>query len=268
VRVSARTLSGLALAAIVATVSPTAVAGFDESAALQASQGALGREVRDVEFIGSRGERPRLAALRGQPVVISMIYTNCSSVCPATTRHLAQVVRSAREALGASRFTVLSVGFDPVHDTPQALGAFAREQRIDDPQWLFVSTTPQGVRRLADDTGFWFSGSGGFYEHLTQTTILDARGRIIRQLYGDGFAGPQFIEPLRRAALGAPIVDAPFASLVTRLRLLCTVYDARLGRYRFDYSLALSMLIALTTLLVVLGLVARAWRATSVRAPE
>jgi protein SCO1/2 len=243
-----------------AVSSPAHGAGFDEAAALRESQAALGREVRDIAFDGHRGEHGQLAQFRGRPVVISMIFTSCASICPATTQHLAAAVRVARGVLGPEGFTVLSVGFDTVHDTPQALRDFAEAQHVDDPQWHFVTATPAAIRQLSSDIGFWFTPSGGEFEHLVQTTILDARGRVVRQLYGDEFPATQLADPLKRAALGAPLVDAPVTSLFERVRLLCTVYDVRLGRYRFDYSMALSILIAVSTLLVMLVFVARAWR--------
>ena len=250
--------AAIALALFVAAPAHSA---FDEAAALRASQQAIGREVRDVSFVTATGERLRLAELRGTPVVISMIYTSCAGICPATTRQLAAAVRVARGALGPSGFTVLSVGFDTVRDTPQALQAFAAAQHVADVRWWFVTASPEDIAHLAADTGFWFAPGAGMFDHLIQITLLDGRGRVVRQLYGNEFNALEFTDPLRKAALGAPLVGTPVRSLIDRVRLLCTVYDVRLGRYRVDYSLALSILIALTTLVVVLVLVARAWRA-------
>jgi protein SCO1 len=249
---------GLVALALVATA--PACASFDEAAAVRASQQALGREVRDVSLLTATGDRVRLADLRGKPVVISMIYTSCAGICPATTRQLAAAVRVARGALGPSGFTVLSVGFDTARDTPQALQAFAAAQHVSDPRWWFVTASPEDIASLAADTGFWFAPGAGMFDHLIQITLLDGRGRVVRQLYGNEFSALEFTDPLRKAALGAPLTDRPVRSLIDRVRLLCTVYDVRLGRYRVDYSLALSILIALTTLIAVLIAVARAWR--------
>jgi protein SCO1 len=235
-------------------------AALDESAALRASQQALGRELRDVTFLTATGERLRLSELRGQPVVISMIYTSCPAICPATTRQLAAAVGVARGVLGPAGFAVLSVGFDTVHDTPQALKAFAAEQRVADARWWFVTASPADIARLTADTGFWYAPGSGMFDHLIQTTLLDGRGRVVRQLYGNEFGARELIDPLRKAALGAPLTDADATTLWRRVRLLCTVYDARLGRYRIDYSLAVSLLIALTTLIALLVVVVRAWR--------
>jgi protein SCO1/2 len=235
-------------------------AGFDEAAALRVSQQALGREVRDVGFLAANGERLRLADLRGKPVVISMIYTSCAGICPATTRQLAAAVRVARGVLGSSGFAVLSVGFDTARDTPQALQAFATAQRVAEPRWWFVSASPEDIARLAADTGFWFAPGSGMFDHLIQITLLDGRGRVVQQLYGNEFSALEFTGPLRKAALGAPLTGTPIRTLFDRVRLLCTVYDGRLGRYRVDYSLALGIVIALTTLVAVLTVIARAWR--------
>ena len=224
--------------------------------------------MRDVGFLTDTGEQVRLSDLRGKPVVISMIYTSCSSICPLTTRQLAAAVRVARGALGPSGFTVLSIGFDTARDTPQALHVFAAEQGVSDPRWWFVSASPEDIARLSADIGFWFApGSGGMFDHLIQTTLLDGRGRVVRQLYGNEVSGLQLADPLRRAALGAPLGGKPVRSLFDRVRLLCTVYDVRLGRYRVDYSLALSILIALSTLIALLIVVARAWRHGLTRGP-
>jgi protein SCO1 len=257
-RAQARAVRLAALALALCGAIP-AVAAFDEGAAVRASQQAIGREVREVELLTDRRGRLRLSDLRGRPVVISMIYTSCAGICPATTRQLAAALRVARATLGADAFTVLSVGFDTARDTPEALRSFAAAQRAGDPGWLFASGSAADIARLASDTGFWFAPGGAMFEHLIQTTIIDGRGRVVRQLYGNEFSAAELTEPLRKAVLGAPLSPQSL-SLIDRIRLLCTVYDARLGRYRADYSLALSLLVALTTLVVVLWIVARAWR--------
>ena len=251
---------GHALLALALLAPPPARSAFDEAAALRASQAALGREVRDVTLLTAAGRPLRLTELRGRPVVISMIYTSCAGICPATTLALAAGGRVARGALGPEGFTMLSVGFDTARDTPQALQAFASAQRVNDPRWLFVSASEADIARLGQDTGFWFAPGAGMFEHLIQTTLLDSRGRVVRQIYGNRFTPLEFTDPLRTAALGAPLGAAPVRSLIDRVRLLCTVYDVRLGRYRVDYSLALSILIAITTAAALLTFVARAWR--------
>ncbi len=66
----------------------------------------------------------------GQPrLVISLIYTGCTHVCPMTTQRLRQAVEEAQRLMGSDRFTVISVGFDVRNDTPMRMAAFARAGR-------------------------------------------------------------------------------------------------------------------------------------------
>ena len=44
-------------------------------------------------------------------------------------------------------------------------------------------------------------------------------------------------------------------------RLLCTVYDPKAGRYRFDYSLIVSIVTGALCFAVVAAFVVHAWRA-------
>ncbi len=90
---------------------------------------------------------------------------------------------------------------------------------------------------MAAEFGFqWVPTPAGF-DHLTQATIVDRDGRIVRQVYGDSFELPMFVAPLRELVLGEPAPKYDFASWVERVRVLCTVYDPRAGRYRLNYGL-------------------------------
>ena len=70
---------------------------FQYKSALRASQDAIGRTLSAHRFTDSSGRSVPLAALRGKPLVLSLVYTSCYQICPTTTRHLARVVEKARE---------------------------------------------------------------------------------------------------------------------------------------------------------------------------
>ena len=102
---------------------------YDPDRAIELSQAAIGRVIGDYEFIDRNGANVRLRRDHaGRPFVISMIFTSCHHVCPATTKHLDTAIASAREALGDDSFDVVTIGFDVANDTPQAMAAFARRQ--------------------------------------------------------------------------------------------------------------------------------------------
>ena len=112
---------------------------------------------------------------------------------------------------------------------------------------------------LSDDLGFIFYPSAKGFDHLFQTTILDAGGRVYRQVYGATFDTPLFVEPLKSLVLGT---TSPFASLddlVKKVRLFCTIYDPAADRYRFETSLFVQLLVGATMVLVLAAFVIRNW---------
>jgi protein SCO1/2 len=247
--------------ALLLSAASAAAAAFDPDEATRISQAAIGGAVADQELITARGERLQLSALRGRPVVVSMIYTSCVHVCAPTTLALRRAVGEARKALGASSFAVLSVGFDTRNDTPQRLAEFARSMRIEDRDWYFATGNEASIAALSRDLGFLFAPAAGGFDHLVQTTILDNEGRVFRQLYGQTFTGPVLIDPLRRVRIGASPLAAGAPGILERVRLLCTVYDPKSGRYRFDYSLVLSIVVGVGCFALIAVFIGRNWRA-------
>ena len=97
------------------------------------------------------------------------------------------------------------------------------------------------------------------FDHLSQVTIIDAAGVVHGQVYGEAFATPHLVEPLKELVLGTA---APFSSLedlIKRVRLYCTIYDPAADRYRFDYSLFMQIAIGAVNVGVLLVVVARGW---------
>jgi len=233
---------------------------FDEKHALKVSQGVLGKGPRDAMLTRADGTTVRLSDYRGKPLVVSLIYTSCYHICPTTTQHLAKVARTARAALGTDSFRVLTIGFDTPKDTPQAMARFAREQRVDLPGWDFASADAATLKQLVEDVGFLYFPAAQGFDHLIQATVLDADGKIYRQVYGMTFDTPLLVEPLKELVFGEPRTASFLESVGNRIKLFCTVYDPATDRYRFDYSIFIGGIIGLTGLGLVAFLVVREWR--------
>jgi protein SCO1/2 len=234
--------------------------GFDRSRALGISQAALGRTLSDLQFLDVDARPRRLADYRGKPLVISLIYTSCFHVCPATTRHLAEVIGRAQSVLGEERFAVVTLGFDAARDTPQAMREFARAQQASALHWDFLSGTEATVETLARELGFQFAPAGGGFDHLLQTTLVDKDGVVRRQVYGMDYDTPVLIEPLKRLVFGEALEDSFLERMTDRFRLFCTVYDPASDSYRFDYSIIVGIAIGAVTGVFFLVLLAREWR--------
>jgi len=241
-----------ALSAASQTASRDTVEQFQGKTALMASQAAIDRAPADYPLTDARGRTLSLHDLRGKPLVLSLIYTSCYHICPMTTRHLAKVVEKARDALGADSFNVALLGFDAQNDSPQAMLHFADKQGVGDAGWRLFSADPDTVNALTDELGFMFFASPNGFDHIMQATVLDADGRIYRQVYGEVFDTPLLVEPLKDLVLGRPKPDQTFLSdLIDRVRFFCTTYDPSRDAYHFDYSLFIGLFIG--ALIIILG---------------
>ena len=249
----------LVFAALLNSVGWSATA-LDEAGALRIGQAAIGRQLADHALLDAAQKPVRLADFRGNPLVVNLIYTSCSSICPTTLQTLDDAVGAAQKALGENSFAVVTIGFDAAHDTPSRMRAFARAQGIDRPNWWFLSGDAGTVAALIDEIGFTVYPSAQGFDHLALTTVVDQQGVVYRQIYGGVFEAPTLVEPLKDLVLGRRSGWTSLEGLVNRVRLFCTLYDPRTGAYRFDYAPFVGMAIGLVALAGMAGFAIREWR--------
>ena len=256
-------LRALTTACLVLVAAHAAATEYDRDSALAVSQGAIGQIIREHHLRDASGQPFDLEHLKGKPLVVSMIYTSCHHVCPMITRSLGESVSAARDALGDDSFTVVSVGFDWQVDTPERMRQFAKQQGVSDVAgWYFLASDPRTVEALAEDLGFIFYASAKGFDHLAQTTILDRDGRVYRQVYGADIDTQALGEPLKELVFDTPPGENVLTHWMNTLKLFCTVYDPNSDRYRFDYSIFMSIVIGLLCLGAVATFIVREWRAS------
>lgn len=258
----------VASAAIVsfAVLSATGLASeeqFDEQEALERSQAAIGARLSDQELLTADGGRTSLAAFRGKPLLISLIYTSCDHTCPTMTTRLAAVVEAARGAVGSDSFNVLTIGFDTRNDTPDRLRRFAAARGIDDARWSFAAVDDAAIKELTRELGFTYYATPRGFDHLAQTSVIDAEGVVHQQAYGASMQKTAVIEPLKRLIWDLEVNSSSLSGWVKGVKLFCTVYDPNTGQYQFDYSFFIGVFIGFLALGSVSVFVTQAWRQTN-----
>lgn len=217
---------------------------FEADRALRISQAAIGRELDPgLRFVDENGRLRSLAEFRGRPLVISPIYTSCFGVCPTTTVELRRLAEIATAVLGPDAFSVLTIGFDTANDTPERMRSFAASRGSFPDGWAFGAADADTVDRLLEGIGFTYAATPRGFDHMIQATIVDGEGVVYRQVYGQRPEPPQFVDPLRRLALGQAAREDSLDAMIEGVRLFCTVFDPKSGRYRFDWSIVLSFVI-------------------------
>lgn len=239
---------------------PTISPGLDQSAALHRSQAVIGKTIGDFTLLNREGQAVRLSQYRGKPLLVSFIYTGCFQVCPLTTRALQKAIESGRGVFGTSQFSVISIGFNQPADSPQALKSFARQYQIDTPNWEFLSPDESIVEPLTREFGFSYLPNPAGFDHVLQATLLDGEGRVYRQIYGDDLNADSIGEPIKQLLRNAPVrQQLRLDDLVDRVKILCTVYDPKTGKYRVKYDLLIEVAGGVTFALTILWFFAAEW---------
>jgi len=257
-----RTRLTLLAALIVIAPSTSSAQAFDPTAALRASQAVVGQTLPDYTLLDRAGRPVRLSSYRGKPLLVSFIYTGCFQICPVTTRALLLSVKAAQDGLGSDHFNVVSIGFNQPADSPQALKSFAAQNGINYANWEFLSPHASIVASLARDFGFSYAATPAGFDHILQVSVVDAQGRIYRQIYGENFSGDMLGEPLKQLISDAPMPNkVSLSAILERVRILCTTYDPVTGEYRVNNGLALEVAGGLTFLIAIAWFFLLEWRA-------
>jgi protein SCO1/2 len=243
------------------------LAEFSREDALAFSQAAIGKTLAGVTLLDANGQSLSLEDFRGKPLVISLIFTSCHHICPSTTQHLQQVVSKARDALDKDSFQVISVGFDTPNDSPERMVQFGKNNGVTDPHWQFLAGDEASIDSLVSQLGFIYTPSSRGFDHLIQSSIIDADGKVYRQVYGITFDTPQLIEPLKDLVFGEPREQSALSHLGNRIRLFCTVYDPATDNYYIDISVFIGTIVGIITSLVFGRVLFKEWR-KSIRASK
>lgn len=242
------------------TPAQASAGAIDRDEALRVSQAAIGRPLSDHTFLNRDHEKVRISDYRGKPLVVSLIYTSCYHSCSVFTRYLGGIVDVAREALGEGSFSVATIGFDAINDSPGRMAVYASGQGIDIPDWSFLSGNVETLNSLTAELGFTYAASPKGFDHMAQVSIIDASGKVYRQVYGDRFDPPALVEPLKELVFGLDPASGSLERWVDNVRLFCTIYDPSTGRYYFDYSIFVAIAIGVLCLGSIAVFIVRAWR--------
>jgi len=120
------------------------------------------------DLVDEREESIAMSDFRGEPVIVTFLYTHCDETCPPA----AQQIKGALNELGED-IPALAIAVDPPNDTPASARAFLSEARMLgrmrfvlgsreelEPLWRGYAIQPQSVRE----------------EHQARIVIVDRRG--------------------------------------------------------------------------------------------
>ncbi len=192
----------------------------------------------DAPFVDQDGKTVRLRdyMASGKPVLLSLAYYNCPSLCNFHLNGLNDAFKALQKPLG-EEFQVVIISFDPKEK--HELAAAKRESylkeygRADGAKgWHFLTGEASSIEPLAKAIGFKYrwDEEQKQYAHAAAAYAISPDGTISRYFFGITF------EP---KALRLSMIEASkgqVGTLVDRLTLACFHWDPKEGRFTIAAS--------------------------------
>jgi protein SCO1/2 len=134
-------------------------------------------KVPDVEVVTHEGKTVRFYSdlVKDRVVAVNFIFTNCSTICPATGATFANLQKQRGRGVH-----FISVSIDPENDTPARLTTWSRRFRTE-PGWTLVTGKRAAIEEIVRAFG---ATTARPQDHQPLTIIGSDATRLWTRLYG------------------------------------------------------------------------------------
>ncbi len=160
-------------------------------------------------LLNQNGRTIHLDQFRGKQLLITFIYTRCPlpNFCPLVTHNFAILnERIAADPALSAKTHLLSVSFDPDHDTPARLRAYGAEYIGSDAKsafahWDFAVPSKEVLHEMAQyfDVGL-SQAADGTITHTLSTTLIGADGKVEHFYPGNDWTVDQVFADVKQDA--------------------------------------------------------------------
>jgi protein SCO1 len=176
----------------------------------------LGEAVPDVALVNQDGKPIRIGDYRGKALLITFIYTRCplSDFCPRMAQNFRVLEGSLSEKPDLYGKThLLTISFDPEHDTPAKLKAYALKEASAPKSalghWEFATGRPENIRELADflQLDYTPDETEGLIVHNLRTAIVSPDGTLAKVYNGNSWKPAELLSDLEAMdqSSGSPV---------------------------------------------------------------
>ncbi len=153
---------------------------------------AAGQAVPDFTLTDQSGVPVRLSQFVGKVVAIDFVYTRCPlpDYCFRMSNNFARLQKRFGPRLGGD-LILLTVTFDPVHDTPEILAGYAKIWNADLRAWHFLTGAPADVQRVSSMFGAGAWTDEGLLTHSLHTALIGREGKLAANLEGNRYTAAQ-----------------------------------------------------------------------------
>ena len=168
-----------------------------------------GEEVPDFQFTNQSGKRVSLKQYRGKVLLVTFIYTRCPfpDFCPRMSNNFAEIYRQlGTDAVLSGKTHLLSISFDPTHDTPRVLRDYAftvagSKQASLFERWEFVAPQAADLPSIANYFALAYKPEGGLITHTLSTAAIGPDGKIVKWYHGGDWQPQELLKDATDIAL-------------------------------------------------------------------
>jgi len=152
---------------------------------------APGEAVPDFSFTNQDGKNITLEQYRGGVLFVTFIYIRCPfpEFCPRMSSNFAAIYKQLGSTASLANAHLLSISFDPEHDTPKVLRdyGFSVAHTHDAAlfgRWAFVVPKAADLAKIADFFALTVKSEGGQITHNLSTAVIGPDGKIVKWYHG------------------------------------------------------------------------------------
>ncbi|MDQ6469338.1 SCO family protein [Flavobacterium sp. LHD-80] len=132
------------------------------------------------------GKDIELKSLRGNVLVMVMIYTSCKAACPRLVADMRDI-ESKLDKTSKQHAKLILVSIDPKTDTPERLKSFAIENKMNQDPWIFLRSSEENTREFAAVLAVNYKQISPMdFSHSNIISVFNAEGELIFQQEGLG----------------------------------------------------------------------------------
>jgi protein SCO1/2 len=165
-----------------------------EIASTASAQQALktGDHVPDFSLTDQNKQTVALSAFSGKVVAITFTYTHCAlpNFCFRIANHFRQLQKRFSSRLG-SDLILMTITFDPVHDTPDVMAKYGKTWNADPRSWKLLTGSEADVEAVCNKFGISHWADEGLMTHSLHTILIDRGGNLVADMEGNEFSADQ-----------------------------------------------------------------------------
>jgi protein SCO1/2 len=162
---------------------------------------APGEDVPDFSFTNQAGKQISLKQYRGNVLLLTFIYTRCPfpDFCPRMSKNFAEIYKQIGTNPELTGAHLLSISFDPEHDTPKVLRDYGFSiAHTHEPalftHWEFAAPSAKDLPQISGFFALTVKPENRLITHNLSTAVIGPDGKIVKWYHGSDWQPSDLIK--------------------------------------------------------------------------